>query len=217
MRATKICDLRVKTLKIYLASASSRRIEILTGLKLDFTVLPGNCDEEAYFASHKKFKSLAQIIASARLLAGEKASSVGRKIPHPALIIGADTIVVSGKTVLGKPENQAQAKVMLEMLAGKKHYVVTGIALFKQPENTLLLDHETTEVWFNPLSPEEITAYLATGEWRDKAGAYGIQGFASLLVEKIKGCYFNVVGLPVNKLNRNLKQFQVNLLKAGTS
>jgi len=202
-------------LKIYLASASSRRIEILKGFKLDFTVKPGQFDEEAFFASHRRFASLAQIIDAAKNLAGEKALSIRSGLPSPALVIGADTVVVVGREVLGKPGDKAQAEEMLELLSGKKHYVVTGLALLKTPEGTLLLDHEITEVWFKKLTPQEIEAYLATGEWRDKAGAYGIQGFAGLLVEKIKGCYFNVVGLPVNKLNSNLQKFNLNLLKAG--
>ena len=117
------------------------------------------------------------------------------------------TIVAKGNKVLGKPKDAEDAHQMLAMLQGEKHQVYTGVTLLqkKGDEKIIRSFHERTDVFMTSMSDQEIEAYIATGEPFDKAGAYGIQGFGSLLVEKIDGDYFNVVGLPVSTLNRVLK------------
>ncbi len=112
------------------------------------------------------------------------------------LSLGADTVVVVDSTVLGKPADAADAKRMLLLLSGRSHKVVTGVALFDG--SSAICRAAETDVFFRPLSATEIDQYVSSGEPLDKAGAYGIQGLASKFVERIDGCYFNVVGLPVS-------------------
>lgn len=134
-------------------------------------------------------------------LAKQKASAVSALRPGDT-VIGADTVVVSNGDVLGKPKNDADAAAMLKKLSGAKHLVLTGVTI---AQNGMLKTFcESTEVEFYPLSDELIAWYVATGEPRDKAGAYGIQGFGCVLVKGITGDYFNVMGLPVSRLAREL-------------
>jgi septum formation protein len=138
----------------------------------------------------------------ARRLARDKAEAVAR---HPGeMVLGADTIVVLGDTVLEKPSDTAHAVEMLELLSGKEHRVITGICL--RYEGGLVCDYAETTVHFMPLSSAEIEEYAASGEPLDKAGAYAIQGLASRFVDRIQGCYFNVMGLPVSLVYRHLQR-----------
>ena len=130
-------------------------------------------------------------------LAREKAESVAAKLEQ-SLVLGADTIVVANGEILGKPRDDEDAKRMLKLLSGKWHEVVTGVALLRAgDEKKALVDHETTRVRFSEMSEEEIDWYVSTGESKDKAGAYALQGGAALFVEEIQGDYFNIIGLPI--------------------
>lgn len=143
-------------------------------------------------------------------LAEAKARAAVASLKSPnekAIVIGADTVVDLGGEVLGKPGSARIAARMLRKLSGKKHRVVTGLAVIRVPDGEARLELETTEVRFAALSAEEINQYAATDEPLDKAGAYAIQGIAGRYVERIEGCYFNVVGLPLAKLYRILKDF----------
>lgn len=141
-------------------------------------------------------------------LAERKAQVIFKENPN-AYVIGSDTIVVSDGQVLGKPEDEADAKRMLEKLSGRKHEVYTGVSILS-PKGTARF-FERTEVWFWELTDEEINFYVQSGEPLDKAGGYGIQQLGSMLVKKINGDYFAVVGLPVAKTYRELKRLGYQL------
>jgi septum formation protein len=142
-------------------------------------------------------------------LAREKARAAARqstKNVESAIYIGADTTVALHQHILGKPESIEDARWMLRELSGQTHEVLTGLALISVPDGRELSHVEATRVTFAPLSEDEIEKYLATGEPFDKAGAYGIQGFAGKYVTRIEGCYFNVMGLPISQLWKMLRQ-----------
>jgi septum formation protein len=177
---------------LVLASASPRRAELLRAAGIDFDVLIANVDE-----SVRPGETPAQHVAR---LAEEKAFRV---LPQAGRrpVLGADTVVVVDDHILGKPADAADAARMLRMLSGRKHQVRTGVALIPtvpQVESIAVHDGiEVTSVEFAPLNEGEIKAYVGSGEPMDKAGAYAIQGLASLFVTRIEGSYSNVVGLPV--------------------
>lgn len=133
-------------------------------------------------------------------LAYTKAFSVYKEFPG-SWVIGADTVVTAEDKILGKPSGPEDALNMIRMLQGKRHNVVTGVALIA-PDGRKLIEAETTIVKFRSLNEKEITSYVGSGESFDKAGAYAIQGQGMLLAESIEGCYFNVVGLPIQRLSR---------------
>jgi len=176
--------------KLLLASASPRRREILENLGFEFEVLPSDVDESEVQWSDP--------VGSAKLLAEIKGVDAQMARPRKT-IIAADTIVLCDGKVMGKPSTSDEAHEMLEALSGRMHEVVTGIALIAPP-NIRLIESESTKVFFRGLSAHEISRYIETREPFDKAGAYAIQGYASAFVERIEGCYFNVVGLPVTRL-----------------
>lgn len=140
--------------------------------------------------------------AYAKRLACEKAAEVARR--EAGVVLAADTVVVVGDEILEKPADEADALRMLRLLSGRGHVVITGIAI-RHPGGEII-DAERTTVRFSPLSELEIRGYVATGEPMDKAGAYAIQGWASRYVERIEGCYFNVVGLPIARVYRHLRE-----------
>ena len=187
---------------IILASASPRRREILEMFNLKFDVNPSNIDENI------DIKNPYEFVES---LSYNKAKNIADK-NSDSLVIGCDTIVHINDRILGKPVDEKDALNMLKLLSGKVHEVVTGISLVCKNKNIKLISHETTKVYFKDLSDEEILCYIKTKEPLDKAGSYGIQGLASVFVEKIDGCYFNVVGLPTSKLYTLLGRIGVNLL-----
>lgn len=174
------------TPRLILASQSPRRAELLERLGLSFVVRPADIDE-SYFA-HETPE------AHAERLAREKAEVVAAAEPH-AVVIGSDTIVVVDGDVLGKPRDPRDAVRMLTRLSGREHQVYTGIAVAAGGSVESAL--ERVSVRFRPLRDEEVKEYVATGEPMDKAGAYGIQGFGSSIVESITGDYFAVMGLPI--------------------
>ena len=174
---------------IILASQSPRRAELIARLELSFDVLPADIDES--YLAHESPP------AHAERLAREKAETIGRTHPH-ALVVGSDTIVVVDGDVLGKPRDRAHAVEMLRRLSGRDHEVCTGVAVAHG--GVVQSGLERVRVRFRELDAAECEAYVATGEPMDKAGAYGIQGFGSAIVEGIEGDYFAVMGLPVARM-----------------
>ena len=182
---------------IVLASASPRRAELLRAAGIEFEVIPAHIDETAH--PHEAAD------AYVRRMADEKARAVAAR--HSGrVVLAADTTVVVEEIMLAKPEDDADAKRMLRMLSGRTHVVLTAIAVCRGPEGSApLVAVERTDVEFGPLSDVEIDWYVATGEPRDKAGAYTIQGYASRFVTRINGSYSNVVGLPIALVYEILK------------
>lgn len=178
--------------KIILASASPRRSEILENLKIPFEKRTSPIDEQAY-----KISDPNEMV---KTLAYEKAKSVLKMDDQDAIIIGADTIVVYQQRILGKPIDQNEARMYLELLSGKEHSVFSGIAMLEVSTGKVYRQSCETKVTMRAYKEQEILAYILTNEPMDKAGAYAIQGFGSALVESIHGDYFNVVGLPISKL-----------------
>jgi septum formation protein len=190
------------TLKIILASNSPRRKELLTQIGLTFAVAPADVDESVLTGEAPE--------ACASRLALDKAR-VAAKRAGEGIVIAADTIVVVDGAVLGKPTDAADARRMLARLSGKEHAVVTGLAVLDATTGRSNVRTSMTKVVFRDLSQREIDAYVATGEPLDKAGAYGIQDRGALLVERIEGCYSNVVGLPLSLLGEMLREFGIPL------
>ncbi|MCX7884474.1 MAG: Maf family protein [Caloramator sp.] len=190
--------------KIILASSSPRRIEILNMFNIKFDIIPSYYDEKMI-----KCSSPYELVCE---LSERKAFNVSQKIGEDCIIIGADTVVYKDGDILGKPSDEKEAFDMLSMLSGDCHKVITGICIIDKKKQNLYKSYEETLVYFKNLTKNEIMNYIKTKEPFDKAGAYGIQGFGGLFVEKIEGCYFNVVGLPVNKLYNALGKMGVNLL-----
>lgn len=186
-------------MRFILASKSPRRKEILQNIGLDFEIIPAVGEEVSEEIEPEKY---------AAGLAFEKAEEVWSN-NRKSLVIGADTIVVCDNEILGKPANSEQAVNFLEMLSGRSHRVITGVAICS--ENIRAYDFSVTKVFFRDLSETEIRKYIQSMEWTDKAGAYGIQGHASLFIEKIDGCYFNVVGFPVNTFYSLLERNNIDL------
>jgi septum formation protein len=188
---------------IILASASPRRKELLEKIALTFKVEPSDFHED--LTSGVKPEELVIDISRG------KARAVAAKYPD-ALIIAADTIGVIRGRIFGKPINALEAVKMLAMLSGKSHRVITGLTVLDSKTQKLISKTVETRVYFKKLSDAEISRYVASGEPLDKAGAYAIQGLGSLLVEKIHGDYYNVMGLPLNALSQILQEFGVRLL-----
>ena len=189
--------------KIILASASSRRKEILEQIGIKFEIVVSNVEEDIEYNNN--------VSGFVEELALMKAQDVAQRVTPESLVIGADTIVFTQTGILGKPQNSEDAFLMLKQLSGKTHEVFTGIAIIEAPEKKTLLTHEKTEVKFREITDQEIRAYIATGEADDKAGSYSIQGLGAVFVEKINGCYFNVVGLPIFKVWSMLRSFGVQV------
>ena len=190
--------------KIILASASPRRKELLEKLDLDFSVCPADIDESLLPDEDAAMYPLRTAVQKAMAVA---------KTEEDALVIAADTVVAVDDDILGKPRDEAEAKAMLQCLSGREHIVITGIGVVDTASGRTLSATEQTIVYFHPLRDEEIDAYIATGECMDKAGSYGIQGKGSLLVRKIDGDYFNVMGLPLSRLYRLLLNIDADILK----
>ena len=182
--------------ELILASSSPRRRDLLASLGLQFRVVPAELVEIP--SPHEAAKDFAVRVAE------KKALVVGTNHPS-AWVIGADTIVVVDGEILGKPLNRADAKRMLQRLAGREHLVLTGYVLLKVASEKKLKGVEETRVKINALEEQEIEWYINTGEPFDKAGGYAIQGKGAFMVEWIKGSYTNVVGLPLSQLVRLFK------------
>jgi len=184
------------THRIILASASPRRQQLLAQVGVVFEVIESNVDENIKGTAEERVETLAK----------RKAEAVAAKEPN-AVIIAADTLVTIDGKVLEKPIDAEDAKTMLNTLQGRKHTVYTGVAIIK--DNITHSFIEQADVYFKPLTNEEINAYIATGEPMDKAGAYGIQGKGALLVSRIEGDFYAVMGLPLCRLFVELKRLGI--------
>lgn len=190
-------------LVLVLASASPRRAELLRVAGFPFEIVPAAGAEAV--AAEAALGGRRDPAGYARSLAAVKAAAVVRRLPG-RLVLGADTIVLLDGEILEKPVDDADATRILRQLSGRRHRVITALALRGGPGSVRWIGHEETTVEFLPLAPESIAGYLATGEPFDKAGAYGIQGYGSLMVRRVEGCYFNVMGLPLALLGRALRE-----------
>jgi septum formation protein len=182
-------------MKLILASASPRRAQILRDAGLRFEL------ERANVSERRKRGETARIMT--RRLAQVKAGAIVKKLgkePPEGIVIGADTIVEVHGELLGKPQSPRAAREMLMKLSGRTHRVVTSVVAIRIPDYAQTTATESTRVRFAALTTKEIAEYVATGEPLDKAGAYAVQGLGGRFIEKIEGCYFNVVGLPLARL-----------------
>lgn len=189
--------------ELFLASQSPRRKMLLEQVGVPFTVFPSDVDETI-----EPNINPAEVV---QILAARKAEHAARQLSEipSAVVLAADTIVVLHDQVLGKPKDREDAFEMLRMLQNKWHHVMTGIVLIDTATGERLAHVEKTRVLVRPLTPGAIWNYIDSGEPLDKAGAYGIQGLGALLVEKLDGCYFNVVGLPIYSVSVMLARFGI--------
>lgn len=190
--------------KIILASASPRRQELIGRLIPDFKVMTDDSPEEVIMGEKPE--------ETVKRLAKQKAENVAKEITDDAVVIAADTMVALDGQVLGKPCDEKEAYNMLKMLSGNTHQVYTGVAVIDTKSGRIINEYETTGVKFRTLLDDEIKAYIKSGEPMDKAGAYGIQELGALFIQGIEGDYFNVVGLPLCRLGRILKEMGIDLL-----
>ncbi|MHB8870407.1 MAG: Maf family protein [Thermoleophilia bacterium] len=193
---------------LLLASASPRRRELLAAAGLPFRVIPTEAEEVS--AGMEPVR-----LAQENALRKARGAQIPEGTPAGAFLLGADTVVAVGERILGKPTGPADARTMLETLAGREHEVVTGVALLRtggggvaaEPVGRAChLGSAVTAVRMRALTAEEIDAYVASEEWRDKAGGYAVQGLASLMVEDVRGDYSTVVGLPLSLVGRLLRE-----------
>ena len=187
--------------KLYLASASPRRREILSALGVDFTLVTAETDESCDL-THPGAR--VEAISGKKCMAAKAVLEAEGRLTEDTLILAADTLVTLDGVFLGKPADEEDARRMVGMLTGRGHTVASGIALWYRGE--MVTAHELTTVRFSSMSQAEIDCYVATGEPMGKAGAYAIQGHAARYIEGIEGDYFNVVGLPVRRLYSTLKE-----------
>ena len=189
--------------KIILASSSKQRKKLLEIIGLDFKIEKSDYIEDMTekIPAHKLVQKLAF----------GKAQDVAKKHRN-AIVIGADSFVILEKKFLGKPRTPQKAREMLKKISGKKHQVITGIAIIDTEKNKIFTDYEITEVWMKKLTAKEIEKYIKTGEPLGKAGGYAIQKFGCLFIKRINGNYTNVVGLPINKIYEYLLKLDVNIL-----
>jgi septum formation protein len=186
--------------KLWLASGSPRRAEILRAVGWPFEAMPMDVDERPVAGESAP--------AMVERLAFEKARAAVRACPK-GLVLGADTVVVVDSEILGKPKDESDAGRMLRLLSGRWHDVLTGVALVRAGNDSArAVAHERTQVRFAAMSDEEIEWYARSGEPMDKAGAYAVQGRAALFIEEIRGDYWNIVGLPVRLVYRLASQMQ---------
>ena len=190
--------------EIVLASASPRRKDILENIGMKFKIAVASCDET--IADGIKPQDAVM------LLSLKKAAAVAVQFQgEKKIVIGADTVVVSNGEILTKPKDDEDAFNILKKLSGKEHSVMTGITLLRTSDAKCETVYEETKVRFKELADDEIISYIKTGEPKDKAGAYGIQGIGSMLIEKIDGDYNNVVGLPITRIYQELKKIGIDI------
>jgi septum formation protein len=190
--------------RIILASTSPARQLLARTIGLDFEVVPSNYKEDMTLNLSPK-----ELVIE---LALGKARDVAKNLKEE-LVIGVDTIVVFDGKVFGKPKDSQEAIKMLRLFSGKKHEIYSGIVLINCATGATIKDFEVTKVYFKELSDKEILSYVKTGEPFGKSGSYGIQGLASIFVEKVEGCYFNIVGFPVNNIYKNLEKMGINIFE----
>jgi septum formation protein len=189
---------------IFLASASPRRQALLSQISVPFSVVASTFVEAAQADDGQSVAELAEQNALGK-------ARGALPLSQPGFCVGADTVVLCEDRVMGKPRSVEDAKEMLHALSGRVHKVVSGVAVVDS-HGQFVTGHAVTEVSFRVLTAEEITAYVSTGEPLDKAGAYGIQGKGALFVNEVRGCYFNVMGLPLSLMANLLSsRFGINL------
>ncbi|MFC4776459.1 Maf family protein [Paenibacillus sp. GCM10023252] len=197
--------------QLVLASSSPRRQELVAslGLSLPVRIMSTNADETIApeWTPQQAVQELGLLKARAASAMLDKETEAGR-----SLILGADTIVVLDDDILGKPSDVEEAVSMLQRLQGRIHHVYTGVALAASNTGEETSAYRMTQVMMKPLTLEQIRRYVDTGEPMDKAGAYGIQGLGGVLIERIEGCYFNVVGLPLSLLSDMLAEQGVRVI-----
>jgi septum formation protein len=185
--------------RLVLASGSPRRKILLRQIGLHFDVVESGVPEDVDVPSDPQ--------EHVSVLSRRKAASVALEVPD-GLVVGADTIVVLDRAILGKPSDQNDAERMLGLLSGRTHTVFTGFTIIERPSNRTVTAVETTEVTFRTIAPDEIREYVASGSPMDKAGAYGIQDdYGAVFVRRIEGCFYNVVGFPLSRFHHELTQF----------
>jgi septum formation protein len=189
---------------LILASASPRRHELLSQTSLTFTVAAADINED--LLPNEAAAAYVQRLAEEKAQAIWSANQSSDTPDDPLIVLGADTCVVCDGHILGKPTDIADARRMLELLSGRTHAVLTGLAVISSRK--IVRDVEITQVTFNQLNDPEIARYIASGEPLDKAGAYAIQGYAARWIPRIEGCYFNVVGLPIARTIALLTEVQ---------
>jgi septum formation protein len=182
-------------MKVILASESPRRRNLLSSIGCKYDTYSPNIDESIFEGENAESVCYRLSVSKA-----ESASILFSE----ALVIAADTLVTIDNDVFGKPCNANEARKMLKILSGREHKVITGLTVIF--EGNTISETESTVVWFRKLSEEDIEAYISTSEYQGKAGAYAIQGYASLFVERIEGDYFNVMGLPLQRLSSMLER-----------
>lgn len=185
--------------KIILASASPRRKELLSIFDINIDIYTSDINE--IVRSHEDPKQVSMSLAF------QKALDVSNRFNDNEIVLAADTIVYMNNTILGKPKDCEDALNMLSFLNGSIHSVITGIAIIEAGTNKKIVDYCETKVKFRQMSQEKLKSYIRTNEYKDKAGSYAIQGYGSILVEWIEGSYFNVVGLPITKVDYLLDKF----------
>lgn len=190
------------TSKIYLASKSPRRKELLTQIGINFEILAIDIPEEVH--ANEDYQSYSTRICNEKSLAAWNYIVEHNLEPHPVLT--ADTEVVLGNEVLGKPINYNDAFKMWKKLAGNKHLVITTITLRYQ--NFTYTSSAESWVYFDELSDDEIHNYLATGDYKDKSGSYGIQSYAGQFIQKIEGCFYAIMGLPLNQVRKAMQELE---------
>ncbi|HEY8424818.1 MAG TPA: Maf family protein [Limnochordales bacterium] len=188
---------------LVLASTSPRRRQLLAMLGTRFELESPSVDESA-------FDDAASPDRLVMRLAEAKARDVAARRPHD-VVVGADTVVVLDGQILGKPRDREEARRMLTRLSGRTHQVWTGVAVVHLVAGRVAVEAERTDVTFRALSADEVDRYVQLGEGMDKAGAYAVQGVGAVFVERLEGCYFNVVGLPLARLHRMLEGFGLSL------
>jgi septum formation protein len=194
-------------MRFVLASSSPRRAELLRAAGFAFETVAADVDERARPGETPP--------AYVRRLAAEKSAAVQAALAADAIILGADTTVVVDGDTLGKPRDDEDSAAMLLRLSGRRHEVMTGISVRQGPHESGSV--ETTSVWFAALTKEDIAWYVASGEGRDKAGAYAIQGLASRFIPRIEGSYANVVGLPVAAITELVRSILASRPETGYS
>ncbi len=203
MKQSSTGNVIIKDPPIILASHSPRRKELLHQIGVQFVSDPTDVDERMHPGESPEDYAVR--------VSQDKAQTAARRT-KTGIIIAADTIVVLDDQVLGKPVDARDAERMLGMLSGKVHLVISGLTVMDAVTGKTETRTSVTKVWFRSLSPDEVASYVASREPLDKAGAYGIQGKGALLVERIEGCYFNVVGLPLAMLGEMLLDFGFKVL-----
>ncbi|MDK8191971.1 Maf family protein [Paenibacillus sp. UMB7766-LJ446] len=198
---------KTKQRRIILASTSPRRKELIASLHLAFEVIPSHADEDT--PTEWTPEQTVQELAMRKALAVYRGLE-GRE--QDAVIVGSDTVVVLDGDILGKPVDEADAERMLSRLQGRVHRVFTGVACIDANNGQSMVQYRQTDVTMKELSEATIRAYVQTGEPSDKAGSYAIQGIGASLIDRVEGCYFNVVGLPLSLLSDMLDGFGIHVL-----